>query len=142
MDLKFSISRGVLSVRSGSVAYDIKASSGRGACKNAPSHDCQMLHYEGPIPAGLYYLNSSDLDDPSLLGDIGRRLTGDWRIRIKPSAGTHTHGRTNFFIHGGSIQGSAGCIDIGGGLLGNSVTDKLKNDIKACGGTIRLEVVN
>jgi hypothetical protein len=26
--------------------------------------------------------------------------------------GTETHGRGGFFIHGGSVAGSAGCIDL------------------------------
>lgn len=44
------------------------------------------------------------------------------------------------FIHGGSYTGSAGCIDVGGGLAGNDRTDLLKLGIKASPGHIYLEV--
>ncbi|HLE18719.1 MAG TPA: hypothetical protein VI728_10600 [Syntrophales bacterium] len=32
-------------------------------------------------------------------------------------------------MHGGSMAGSAGCIDIGGGILGNEMTDRLLKDL-------------
>ena len=32
-------------------------------------------------------------------------------------------------LHGGFIKGSAGCIDVGGGVFGNSLTDQLMRDI-------------
>ncbi len=58
------------------------------------------------------------------IGDWGR-----WRIRLHPKRGTKSYGRDNFFLHGGSKPGSAGCIDFGGGVLGNSITQRLKNRI-------------
>ena len=66
---------------------------------------------------------------------------GDWRIRLKPLQTTDTHGRDNFFIHGGDTKGSAGCIDIGGGILGNKQTDRLQKDILSAKYKIRLEVL-
>ena len=39
--------------------------------------------------------------------------------------------RTNMFLHGGSFDGSAGCIDVGGGRSGNANTNRLLNDLKA-----------
>ncbi|WP_162629258.1 DUF2778 domain-containing protein [Moritella yayanosii] len=56
----------------------------------------------------------------SVVGDIMRRTQGDWgdwRIRLYPEKNTKTFGRDGFFIHGGDINGSAGCIDIGGGRI-------------------------
>ena len=50
-------------------------------------------------------------------------------------------GRDKFFIHGGSIKGSAGCIDVGGGLTGDQGTDKLLNIISSSLINIDLEVV-
>lgn len=37
---------------------------------------------------------------------------GDHRVALKPADGTNTYGRSGFFIHGGAIPGSAGCIDL------------------------------
>lgn len=42
----------------------------------------------------------------TILGDWG-----EWRVRLYPYPGTNTHGRDNFFLHGGKKPGSAGCID-------------------------------
>lgn len=143
MNLVFDIRSGGLSVTTDTgETYVINATSGRGGCQNNPSISCQKSHYEGPIPIGTYSIDPHDLSDPGLLWDAGRRLTGDWgdwRIRVK-AYGVAIHGRTNFFIHGGDTYGSAGCIDIGGGILGNAFTDRLKKDILSSKSSIRLEV--
>lgn len=56
--------------------------------------------------------------------------------------GTNTLGRSGFFLHGGTIPGSAGCIDIGGGLLGSAETDRLLMGILAdTDGKIPLTVI-
>ena len=69
----------------------------------------------GPIPAGGYWL------DPSQLVDLRQRWLYSWRyetawgthrITIHPFDTTHTFGRGGFFIHGGTSPGSAGCIDL------------------------------
>jgi len=54
---------------------------------------------------------------------------GDWRKSLHPVFGSVKHGRFGFFMHGGRFAGSAGCIDIGGGVFGNQITDKVKNTI-------------
>lgn len=54
---------------------------------------------------------------------------GDWRVPLIPQKGTKTYGRSGFFLHGGSIPGSAGCVDFGGGLFGNQDSDRLLRDI-------------
>jgi hypothetical protein len=46
-----------------------------------------------------------------------------------PNIGTNTFERPGFYMHGGSLPGSAGCIDVGGGVFGNAETDQLLNDI-------------
>ena len=82
--------------------------------------------------AGNYTANIDDISDPSLIGDIARNARGDWgdwRVPVKPSPGIDTKGRGGFFLHGGRISGSAGCIDFGGGRFGDPSTDKLKKDI-------------
>jgi len=37
---------------------------------------------------------------------------GDYRWALKPKKGTNTHGRSSFYLHGGSTPGSIGCIDL------------------------------
>jgi hypothetical protein len=37
---------------------------------------------------------------------------GDYRLRINSNVGTVTHGRGDFYVHGGSFEGSHGCIDL------------------------------
>ena len=50
--------------------------------------------------------------------------------------------RDNFFLHGGSLPSSAGCIDIGGGLCGNQQTDQLLADLQNdSDGIVELQVV-
>jgi len=37
---------------------------------------------------------------------------GNHRLAIKPKSGTNMYGRGDFYIHGGSLEGSHGCIDL------------------------------
>ncbi len=46
----------------------------------------------------------------------GQRAWGDWRVWLDPLPGTDTLGRSGFSIHGGAVPGSAGCIDLCGGM--------------------------
>jgi len=108
--------------------YFIPASSG------VPQCGCDETEpFQGPIPIGNYWLRPENLTNPNLIGDIARNLRGgdwgDWRVPLEPTSGTKTHGRDGFFLHGGTQSGSAGCIDVGGGLLGDSLTDRLLRDI-------------
>jgi hypothetical protein len=41
---------------------------------------------------------------------------GDYRIWLEPMPGTDTLGRGGFSIHGGASFGSAGCVDLAGGM--------------------------
>jgi RHS repeat-associated protein len=107
--------------------YNMPATSGRPNCGcDASAKD------EGPIPTGSYTLNVDQLTNPGWFGDVLRNFRGDWgdwRAPLTPNAGTNTFGRSGFFVHGGSLPGSAGCIDIGGGPFGNNQTDQLLRDI-------------
>jgi len=79
-----------------------------------------------------YSANTGDISDPGLIVDIARNSRGDlgdWRVPVKPSLGTNTNGRSGFFLHGGQLSGSAGCIDFGGGMFGNPTTDKFRRDM-------------
>jgi Protein of unknown function (DUF2778) len=71
----------------------------------------QRLGNTGPIPAGNYWINPSELWERPWFS----RQTAGWgnyRITLRIYPGTVTHGRGGFFIHGGSTPGSAGCIDL------------------------------
>jgi RHS repeat-associated protein len=76
----------------------------------------------GPIPEGNYYINPNEdqfrsFNPISWLG-VGYAFWdgagwGDRRIPIHPAPGNRVKGRGGFFLHGGTMIGSAGCIDIG-----------------------------
>ncbi|PWF49149.1 DUF2778 domain-containing protein [Massilia glaciei] len=116
-------------------APTIKATSGRGEHQNNSNYE--QLSDQGPIPRGAYEIIPSQIDDPSLIADLRRNFRdtpaegggdwGDWRARIYPLPGTNRFFRTGFYLHGGYLDGSAGCIDIGGGIFGNN---KLLKDLK------------
>lgn len=45
-----------------------------------------------------------------------RKYREDWgifRVPLEPKEGTNTYNRTDMYIHGGTYNGSAGCIDCG-----------------------------
>lgn len=115
--------------------YNMPASSGKPNC----SCDASSKN-EGPIPSGNYTAKSNELTNAPWYKDIARTLAGvarisgggdwgDWRIPLHPNPGTDTFGRKGFMMHGGFIPGSAGCIDIGGGIFGSELTEQLMNDI-------------
>ncbi len=133
MKMIFRIESGRLEIRASTLSFSIRASSGKGGCCNNASRSCQKAPFEGPIPVGNYYLRGGDLNDPGIFGDLTRNALadwGDWRIRVYPSTGTDTYGRNNFFMHGGSVRGTSGCIDIGGGLTGSEETHLLRTLLK------------
>ena len=145
--LAYDISKGTLEVdpgRTDKPSYTMKATSGKDACMNEPS--CADKPWEGPIPPGDYRLETSEIDDANLVVDIGRFMGGygdwgDFRAPMKPVGDTETHGRDGFFLHGGVDPGSAGCIDVGGGLLGNDQTDRLQDDLHGdSDGTVEITV--
>jgi hypothetical protein len=43
---------------------------------------------------------------------ISRISWGNYRAPIKPNSGTQTYNRGDFYVHGGSLRGSHGCIDL------------------------------
>lgn len=98
------------------------------------SEDNQAKKGEGPIPDGLYKINpqkTQKFDDLDVANKIvstlgiggsfkgGTFAWGEERVWIYPKAITVFDPvtgkpvvRNNFSIHGGSIPGSAGCIDL------------------------------
>lgn len=86
--------------------YNYRATSGRIGITDQTQED------KGPIPKGSYTILPHEISK----GSFKRSLIGDWgayRVRLHEDMGTQTYGRKNFFLHGGSKDGSAGCIDIG-----------------------------
>lgn len=75
----------------------------------------QRIAYQGPIPAGEYWIQPSQLWENNWFKSALRSPRGAWgnfRLTIHPFPSTQTHGRGGFFIHGGAVPGSAGCIDL------------------------------
>jgi len=131
--LNFNIKNKTLTVDpevKGQPPYQLPATSGLGDCQDEPK--CARQKDSGPIPQGDYTIDSRELSNPGFLGDYLRNFLGDWgdwRAPIRPNSGTQTFGRSGFLLHGGRKPGSKGCIDVGGGILGNDVTNRLLNDL-------------
>jgi len=114
----------------GKPSYKVRATSGRPDCGECTERDRD----KGPIPKGNYRLYAQDLSDPGPVGDGLRNLRadwGDWRVKLWPDEPAATFGRDGFYLHGGWQPGSAGCIDVGGGIFGDDITNRLANDISA-----------
>lgn len=79
------------------------------------STERQKIPYQGPIPAGEYWIQPSQMWENNWFKSALRSPRGAWgnfRLTIHPYPATVTHGRGGFFIHGGTVPGSAGCIDL------------------------------
>lgn len=82
------------------------------ATSGQPGVEDPRAEWLGPIPPGKYLLYPDEISKSGLF----RNLWHDWgryRVPLHPDKGTNTHGRKNFFLHGGSEPGTAGCIDVG-----------------------------
>jgi RHS repeat-associated protein len=134
--LSVDIKGGILTVDPelpGRTPYSIPITSGKGTCTNNPA--CYARPSTGPLPPGEYTIDTRELSVPNVLRALARELKGgDWgsfRTPLHPDPGTKTLGRSGFFLHGGMFSGSAGCIDVGGGLMGDKNTEKLIKDLQA-----------
>jgi hypothetical protein len=80
------------------------------------SRERQKIKDQGPIPAGMYWIDPSQLvkNTERWYGSdrFNRRSWGNWRITIHPYPFTPVWQRGGFFIHGGDEPGSIGCIDL------------------------------
>jgi len=105
---------------------------------NRNTKEYQTNKLEGPPPEGNYMAGAiqtrDQKTDPGVFEVIktgfaftqGKKLDDNWgsqtnassiawgnhRISIQPTQGTNTFGRGGFYIHGGNIPGSHGCIDL------------------------------
>jgi hypothetical protein len=130
--LKYDLSRSLLFIdpeQPSAIPYALPATSGvlNCGCGRADA-------WKGPIPPGSYVIRPSELSKPSSTRIFLRNLLADWgsfRVAIHPQSGTQTYGRSGFFLHGGVEPRSAGCIDVGGGVYGDDITDDLVTDLRS-----------
>lgn len=102
--------------------------SGTGTFDYSPAR--QKLAGIGPIPEGTYWTNPAELWTRSRLKFWMARAWGNFRITLHPFSTTETFKRGGFFIHGGAVPGSAGCIDLTADM------DQFVNDLRSeLGGT-------
>lgn len=95
----------------------------------------------GPTPPGKYIVGpiqarEGDMETVGVISAMWKKLTGafdntsvakqsfksnsdyskvgwgNYRATITPKSGTNTYGRGSFYIHGGTLPGSHGCIDL------------------------------
>ena len=76
------------------------------------SKERQKTPYKGPIPEGEYWINPKEFWENAWYKSASESAWGSHRITIHPYPKSKTYGRGGFFIHGGDIPGSAGCIDL------------------------------
>jgi hypothetical protein len=103
--------------KNGKVVYSHAATSGSGEHMNNP--DSQHIGFLGPIPEGEYIFSGKDWNFVSPLRQLYNIIVGngDWGYyNVKLTPLTYRGDRFNFFLHGGSYPGSAGCIDAGCGV--------------------------
>ena len=112
LSLYFDGSR--LVMRGGSKQYSYSAVSGfpgsRGNFDYSPAR--QRLRNAGPIPEGVYWIRPDELWTNAWYKRASTAAWGNYRITIHPFISTTTFGRGGFFVHGGSVRGSIGCIDL------------------------------
>ena len=91
--------------------------------KGYQSPKYQSVKDKGTIPEGTYVARQSELQHITPYGIIaGIANAGTWpgslyswgasRVKLESSQQTNTYGRGGFYIHGGWVPGSAGCIDL------------------------------
>ena len=111
--------------------FEWDAVSGRGKTRTDPKPTiCQKPKYQacknvGPTPSGRYYVNQNDIQylenygsgtygsawtDPNGIPDAEEY--GPMRVLLKPFESDMPYNRERIYIHGGTVPGSAGCIDL------------------------------
>ena len=117
----------------GDVLCQWDAVSGKPKYFNKNPKETMKIKNEGPTPEGRYIVEEIQVADKGLtatvkgiakfflmkstynwnLNTIARRVSwGNFRAPLIPMEGTDTFGRTSMYIHGGTIPGSIGCIDL------------------------------
>ena len=107
-----STGRLVCTNESGRTVVDETGYAGTGAGRNNPA--MENVQNVGPIPQGNYSVGT---------GHAGGH-TGPQTLNVDPVAGTNTHGRTAFRIHGNNRRNDAsqGCI-----IMSRGTRDTISN---------------
>ena len=86
----------------------------------------------GTTPEGDYWIDPEQMWTAGPLVEFARNFPflrdypegwGHHRITIHEMPGTQTYGRGGFFVHGGSHQGSAGCVHLTGNGMETFLAD-------------------
>lgn len=103
-----------LTMTGGKKAYAYPAASGKPAKDGSFNYSkaAQMGGPGGPIPEGVYWINPDELWTNRWYKSGSYDGWGNYRITIHPFTTTDTFKRGGFFIHGGKVLGSAGCVDL------------------------------
>jgi len=90
----------------------------------------QKIRNNGPIPEEEYWINPEEFwSNGWYKFTSSQSAWGDYRITIHPYPNSNTFSRGGFFIHGGKVRGSAGCIDLTNNI--NEFFDDLKKEINS-----------
>lgn len=103
-----------LAMTGGSKTYSYPAASGKPDKGGAFSYtkEAQIAGFSGPIPEGIYWINPDELWVNRWYKRGSEASWGKYRITIHPFTTTETYQRGGFFIHGGKVLDSIGCIDL------------------------------
>ena len=103
-----------LNMTGGSKAYSYSAASGKPdkEGKFTYTKEAQTASFNGPIPEGIYWINPDELWTNRWYKRGSEASWGKYRITIHPFTTTETYQRGGYFIHGGKVLGSVGCIDL------------------------------
>jgi type VI secretion system (T6SS) effector TldE1-like protein len=114
-----------LTLKGGKTVHAYNAVSGR-AKKGGFDYSvaAQKQKNSGPIPAGTYWIRPDEFWENAWYKAGPTAGWGNYRITIHPFKTTTTYERGGFFIHGGAVPGSAGCIDLASDM------DKFYKDLK------------
>jgi RHS repeat-associated protein len=97
--------------------YSIPATSGKDEYLNKP--EAQNIKNMGPIPEGTYYFYNNQWKSQNKVRQLYNiiRGNGDWGDYNVPLIFFGLQTRSNFYLHGGFFEGSAGCIDAGSNIV-------------------------
>lgn len=125
-----------LIIKGGSKEYSYPAASGRPTKdgKFIYTKEAQKGSFTGPIPEGVYWINPDQLWTNRWYKFTSEDAWGKYRITIHPFTTTATYKRGGFFIHGGKVLGSAGCIDL------TSNIDTFVNDLQKEGAIKKCQI--
>jgi hypothetical protein len=145
VDMDLHVNTGTLTVNINDNFYkNYQVSSGNKKAMNDSSYE--HVPHSGPIPRGKYSINPGDVviwprPWAALARGLGGSDWGHWRVAItKISFENAKLTRDKFFVHTGDTPGSAGCIDVGGGVSGSDDSEEIVNIIRGAKNTIGLSV--